>query len=105
MNPSVLIVEDDPELREALADTLALASIPCLQAASAEEALALLKGQGVDLVVSDVNMPGMDGHQLLQRLRQSPSCPAGGADHRLWPGGAGGGGDSQRRGGLSDETL
>lgn len=76
MNPSVLIVEDDPELREALADTLALASIPCLQAASAEEALALLKGQGVDLVVSDVNMPGMDGHQLLQRLRQShPALP------------------------------
>ncbi|MBR9884861.1 MAG: sigma-54-dependent Fis family transcriptional regulator, partial [Oceanospirillales bacterium] len=76
MSPCVLIVEDDLDLREALADTLELADIGYLQAASAEEALALLKQQSADMVVSDVNMPGMDGHALLKQLRQShPGLP------------------------------
>jgi len=76
MSPCVLIVEDDLELREALADTLELAGIGYLQSGSGEEALALLKRQSVDMVVSDVNMPGMDGHALLKQLRQShPGVP------------------------------
>ncbi len=76
MNPSVLIVEDDLELREALADTLELASIPHRLAGSGEEALELLKQHSAAMVISDVNMPGMDGHELLRRLRQShPGLP------------------------------
>ncbi|KAA0876602.1 sigma-54-dependent transcriptional regulator [Nitrincola tapanii] len=66
----VLIVEDDQDLREALCDTLSLAAIDWLDAADAETALCLLEKQSVDMVVSDVNMPGMDGHALLGHLRQ-----------------------------------
>ncbi len=64
-----LIVEDDAELREALADTLELAGCRVMAAPGAPEALALLAQNAVDVVVSDVNMSGMDGHELLRRIR------------------------------------
>jgi len=67
--PSVLVVEDDIDLREALCDTLALADFNVLQAQSGEEALPLLQQHNVDMLVSDVNMPGIDGHELLKRVR------------------------------------
>lgn len=70
MSPKVLIVEDDIGLREALVDTLTLAKIAYLEAGSGEDALALLDHESVDMVVTDVNMPGMDGHALLALLRQ-----------------------------------
>lgn len=69
MSPKVLIVEDDLGLREALVDTLALANIHYMEAGSAEEALMLLEHEMVDMVVTDVNMPGMDGHALLAQLK------------------------------------
>lgn len=76
MSPCVLIVEDDLELREALADTLELANISYLLAGNGEEALEQLKRKSADMVVSDVNMPGMDGHELLKQLRQThPGLP------------------------------
>lgn len=66
---TVLITEDDWDLREALGDTLELAGFQVLSAESAEEALQTLARQPVDLLVSDVNMGGMDGHELLARVR------------------------------------
>ena len=72
----ILLVEDDDALREALADTLMLGGYDYLEAASAEAALKLLEQEGVSMVVSDVNMPGMDGHALLRTLRsQYPQLP------------------------------
>jgi two-component system response regulator FlrC len=76
MTTKVLIVEDDLGLREALTDTLALEGIAYVEAGSGEEALQLLKSQVVDMVISDVNMPGMDGHALLAQIRQTyPMLP------------------------------
>ena len=66
----VLIVEDDKELREALCTTLQLAGMEFLEADCAEAALLELERQKVDIVVSDVNMPGMDGHELLNQIKQ-----------------------------------
>ncbi|WP_425056537.1 sigma-54-dependent transcriptional regulator [Pseudomonas abyssi] len=72
----ILLVEDDDALREALADTLMLGGYDYLEAASAEAALQLLQQDSVSMVVSDVNMPGMDGHALLRTLRsQYPQLP------------------------------
>lgn len=76
MANQILVVEDDSELREALCDTLELAGFSYLEAEHAEAALDLLKAQQVDMVVSDVNMPGMDGHQLLDQIKQHyPGLP------------------------------
>ncbi|WP_339801642.1 sigma-54 dependent transcriptional regulator [uncultured Marinobacter sp.] len=74
--PRILIVEDDHDLREALVTTLELAKFRVEEAASAEQALDLLAQTSVDMVISDVNMPGMSGHELLAEvLRRHPGLP------------------------------
>jgi len=67
----ILVVEDDAGLREALIDTLNLAGYHCIEAESGEAALLLLKNHHVDLVVSDVQMPGMSGLNLLKSIKSS----------------------------------
>ena len=66
----VLVVEDDLALQEAITDTLELANFSVSAAASAEQALNLLADHSVDMVISDVNMGAMDGHQLLAAIKQ-----------------------------------
>lgn len=65
----VLVVEDDGALREAIVDTLELAEFTVLDVGSAEAALTLLGRESVDMVISDVNMGGMDGHALLATIK------------------------------------
>ena len=68
--PRILIVEDDRDLREALVTTLELAKFRVDQAADGHEALLRLAQMPVDMVVSDVNMPGLSGHQLLAEVKR-----------------------------------
>ncbi|OEY67062.1 sigma-54-dependent transcriptional regulator [Marinobacter sp. X15-166B] len=68
--PNILIVEDDHGLREALVTTLELAKFRVSEADSAEQALRRLAEGPVDMVVSDVNMPGMSGHDLLGEVKR-----------------------------------
>ncbi|MBD8494733.1 sigma-54-dependent Fis family transcriptional regulator [Pseudomonas syringae] len=76
MTNRILLVEDDRSLREALGDTLELAGHAYRAVGSAEEALAATAQEAFSLVISDVNMPGMDGHQLLALLRaRQPQLP------------------------------
>ncbi len=72
----VLIVEDDAALREALSDTLELAGIAVSAVADAPAALASIERQDIGMVVSDVQMPNMDGHALLRKIRsERPDLP------------------------------
>lgn len=72
----VLVVEDDMDLREALCDTLKLSSIKTLEAEDAESALRVLSKNCVSLIISDVQMPGIDGYELLKTVkRQYPEIP------------------------------
>ena len=66
----VLIVEDDLTLSEALCDTLEVEGYSVISAKNGTEALSQLQKFAVSLVVSDVQMPVMDGLQLLQNIRQ-----------------------------------
>ncbi|MFJ3484469.1 sigma-54-dependent transcriptional regulator [Pseudomonas sp. NPDC090202] len=76
MTIKVLLVEDDRSLREALGDTLELAGHDYQAVGSAEDALLAAAQTSFSLVISDVNMPGMDGHQLLAQLRSRyPQLP------------------------------
>ncbi|WP_439134323.1 sigma-54-dependent transcriptional regulator [Pseudomaricurvus sp.] len=74
---TILIVEDDLDLREAVEDTLQLAGYNVLTADSGEAALVVLSQQAdVQCVISDVNMGGMDGHQLLKEIKATyPHLP------------------------------
>ena len=73
---SILVVEDDAALLEALVDTLTLAGYRVEPASSAEAALAGLRREMPGLVLSDVQMPGMDGHALLRSIKAvSPGLP------------------------------
>ena len=75
-NESVLVVEDDAALREALVDTLHAAGLPALSAADAPGALQLLQNKEIALVISDVQMPGPNGYQLLSSIKQlRPDLP------------------------------
>ena len=67
----ILVVEDDPRLREAIVDTLMLKGHDVSEAPNGIEALAVLTNQEVDLVLSDINMPGMDGLELLDKVKQA----------------------------------
>lgn len=72
----ILIVEDDADLRDALVTTLEVAGYIILEAGNGEEALVRLARESVDLVVSDVNMPGITGHQLMAQVHsQFPGLP------------------------------
>lgn len=76
LNESVLVVEDDAALREALIDTLRAAGIAALAASDASEALSLLGTEEVALVISDVQMPGPNGYQLLSSIKRlRPDLP------------------------------
>ena len=72
----ILVVEDDPNLREAVCDTLELAGQTVVSASGGLEALKLLEAQPVALVVSDVRMMPMDGIALLKEIRnRHPHLP------------------------------
>ena len=72
----LLLVEDDASLREALLDTLTLAQYECIDVASGEDAILALKQYQFDLVISDVQMPGIGGLGLLNYLQQHhPKLP------------------------------
>ena len=66
----VLVVEDDPTLREALCDTLELAGYAVRHAAEGRQALKLLAAESIAMVVSDVQMKPMDCFELLENMRK-----------------------------------
>ena len=75
-NTSVLVVEDDPDLREALCQTLTMAGYEALEAENAPAALRILDNRKLSLIISDVQMPGMHGDELLKLVkRRSPEIP------------------------------
>ena len=65
----ILVVEDDPSLREAIGDTLELAGRPYVAVDGGEAALRVLGEQAFSIVVSDVRMMPMDGITLLKEIR------------------------------------
>lgn len=76
MRGSVLIVDDEATLAEALADHFAAQGFDALTASTAEAALDLVRARPFDVVVTDMRMPGMGGLELLRAVRRLPKAPA-----------------------------
>lgn len=70
---SVLIVDDSASIRATVSIALKGAGYNVIEAMDGNDALSKLQGTRVNLVISDVNMPGMDGITLLKRLREGPA--------------------------------
>jgi putative two-component system response regulator len=68
----ILVVEDEPEVRDLLVDQLVSLGYAVRAAASAEQALALAEAAAPDLILTDVHMDGMSGVELTARLKADP---------------------------------
>jgi len=87
----ILVAEDDPALREALRDVLALAGYAAVTVSDGTQALAAARADPPDLIILDHLMPGLDGLSVLRalqadpRLRGIPVILLTGAAHDLPP--------------------
>lgn len=68
-NVQVLVIEDDQSVQNLLQDSLTMAGFDVNTATSAEEAQRLLMTWNPDIIVSDINLPGMSGFELLEKIR------------------------------------
>ncbi|WP_078121892.1 response regulator [Thiosocius teredinicola] len=73
MAASILAVDDSASMRQMVAFTLKGAGYDVVEAADGVEALNIAKSRSVNLVITDVNMPNMDGISLIKELRTLPS--------------------------------
>jgi DNA-binding response OmpR family regulator len=67
----ILVVDDDPELRPLVAYALRQSGYLALEAESGERALALLAAERPDLLILDLNLPGIDGLEVCRRMRSA----------------------------------
>ncbi|MFM5904952.1 MAG: response regulator transcription factor [Micrococcales bacterium] len=67
----ILVVDDEVGIREMLHDALSLAGFQVILSADGFDAVKLLRETSVDLIIADINMPKLDGYQMLERLREN----------------------------------
>jgi len=72
MSKTVMIVDDSPSLRTAVTIALENAGYEVLAGEDGSDALNKLNGQKVHLIISDLNMPNMDGFTFVQKLKEKP---------------------------------
>lgn len=73
---NILVVDDEPEIREILADHFRLDGYNVLTAGGGEEALELVKKQNIDFIITDIRMHKGDGEELLVKVRElDPKFP------------------------------
>ncbi len=75
---SILVVEDEADTLDFLCRFLTGYGAQVIAASSAEDALARLPDNEVDLLISDIGLPGVDGYELLRRIREADTGAAGG---------------------------
>lgn len=75
MPRSILIVDDDPHIRQLLVFAFGKAGLETVEAGDGEDALAAVARQRPDLIVLDINMPRMDGLEVCRRLRAAGDVP------------------------------
>jgi len=69
MSPAIMVVDDSPSVRRLMGFSLSEANYRVVEASNGEEALAMFDQENVSMVITDLNMPKMDGLQLIRELR------------------------------------
>lgn len=72
MPHTILIVDDSPSLRQLVSFTLKGAGFEVIEGSNGQDALQRIKGQRVQVIITDLNMPVMDGFALTRQLRGDP---------------------------------
>ena len=75
MPGTILLVDDDPHIRQLLVFAFGKAGLQTIEAGDGEDALAQVERHGPDLVILDINMPRMDGLEVCRRLRATSDVP------------------------------
>lgn len=75
MKSKIMVVDDEMHIRELVRFYLDKAGFDTIEAANAEEALDIVENQYIDLAVVDIMMPGMDGYELVEQMRQYREFP------------------------------
>ena len=75
MQARVLVIEDEPEIAELISLYLSKEGIDTISCPSGEEGLKFIARGDIDLAILDINLPGMDGYEVLQALRKNHSFP------------------------------
>lgn len=73
MTKQILVVDDSASIRHVVGITLRGAGYKVIEASDGKDALSKLTGDKVHLIISDVNMPNMDGISLLKAVKANPS--------------------------------
>lgn len=73
MAKTILIVDDSASFRQVVSISLKGAGYDVIEGCDGKDALGKLKGQKIHLIISDVNMPNMDGISFLKAVKQHPS--------------------------------
>jgi two-component system chemotaxis response regulator CheY len=73
MSKRILTIDDSKTMRDMLMLTLAEAGFDVLQAVDGQDGLDVLGNEQVDVVITDINMPRMDGYEVIRQLRSDPS--------------------------------
>lgn len=76
MSGHILIVEDQPDNRQILRDMLRHAGYRTEEAVTGEDAVARIAADPPDLVLMDLQLPGLDGYATTRRIRSDPALPA-----------------------------
>jgi two-component system OmpR family response regulator len=76
MPRTILVVDDDPHIRQLLVFALAKAGLDSIEACDGEDAIAQVSSHAPDLVILDINMPRMDGLEVCRRLRAAGDLPS-----------------------------
>jgi two-component system chemotaxis response regulator CheY len=72
MAKTVLAVDDSKTMRDMVTFTLKEAGYSALEASDGKIALSIVAGQSIDVVITDLNMPNMNGFELIRALRLDP---------------------------------
>ena len=73
MSRNVLVVDDSPSMRQMVSFTLRQSGFEVVEGADGKQGLAAAQANKVDLVISDLNMPEMDGIEMIRQIRGLPA--------------------------------